>query len=232
MSARAPLTAAAIEPLLDEWLETEFTFHPVEPLAGALGRLAREEQDFVLDWIRRIATTHITLALQFAQRAPDMLRRLDRRAIEAWAVHLCDTYDRAGMYAALAVTDQARAYSGVRHDHTAGALFDDIAGVLGNFVRGLSGRRLKIEQGDGTWTDGEKIVLPAIVAAFEAEADNFRLAKASVALLWAQTLFGTLNLDPGAACAAFPDPARALRQFNGLETLRHALRRTAQGLGA
>ncbi|MCU0840756.1 MAG: nitric oxide reductase activation protein [Thiobacillaceae bacterium] len=218
--ARKALTRAEIEALLDVWLETEFTFHQVGPVARALCKLQRGEQDFVLDWIKRIATTHITLAFHFARRAPDLIQRLDRRAIEAWAVHLCDTYDRSGMYAALTVAEQVDAFTRTRQDHTAGALFEDVAPVLSNFVRGLSGRKLKIEQGDGAWSDSEKIVLPAITVALESREDNFKLAKATVALLWAQTRFGTLRADLAAACADFAHPDRALGQFNALETIR------------
>lgn len=211
---------AEIEPLLDVWLETEFTFHPVGPVARSLSKLEQPEQDFVLGWIKRIASTHITLAFHFAKRAPDLIRRLDPRAIEAWAVQLCDTYDRAGIYAALSVAEQADTYSRTHQTHTEGALFDDVAGVLGNFVHGLSGRKLKIEQGESIHTDGEKIVLPAITSRLPSRDDNFKLVKATVALLWAQTRFGTLRVDIAAACAGYPHPDRALHQFNALETLR------------
>ncbi len=214
------LTRVEIEALLDVWLETEFTFHQVGPVARALCRLERGDQDFVLDWIKRIATTHITLAFHFSKRAPDMLNRLDRRAIEAWAVQLCDTYDRAGMYAALAVADKASGFIQTRHAHAAGALFDDTAPVLGNFVRGLSGRALKLDQGEGCFTDSERLILPALFARFETAQDNFKLAKATVAFLWAQTRWGTFRADIQAACAAFDHPDRALNQFLGLETLR------------
>jgi len=111
-------------------------------------------------------------------------------------------------------------YARTRQTHTEGALFDDIASILGNFVRGLSGRKLKIEQGDSIFTDSDRIVLPAITSAFESREDNFKLAKATVALLWAQTRFGTLRVDITGACACFPHPERALNQFNALETLR------------
>ena len=214
------LSAEEIERSLDIWLETEFTFHRVRDIAAALAALDGEARDFVLDWIKRIATTNITLAHRFGQRAPDLLRRMDRRAIEAWAVRLCDVYDRAGMYAALEVLENAGRFMAHRHDHADGALFEDSAAVLGNFVHGLSGRRLKIEQGEAAWTDGEKIVLPAMVAAFADRGENFRLTKATVAFLWAQTRFGSLREEAVRACAAYPDPARALAQFHGLETLR------------
>ena len=95
----------------------------------------------------------------------------------------------------------------------AGALFDDIAPVLGNFVCGLSGRRLRIEEGDAAWTDGERIVLPPLIAALPSRDDNFQLAKATVALLWAQTRFGTLRIDHAAVCAGYADPERALPAF-------------------
>jgi nitric oxide reductase NorD protein len=219
-----PLTRVEIEALLDTWLEVEFTFHQVGPTARALCRLSRAEQDFVLDWVRRIATTHITLAFNFAKRAPDLIKRFDQRVIAAWAVHLCDTYDRAGMYAALAVADQVGHFMSLHQGQAAGALFEDIAPVLANFVHGLTGRKLKVEQGDVAWTDGEKICLPAIVANLAERADNFRLAKAMAAFQWAQTRFGTLRPDLAAVCADYPDPARALRQFHGLEVLRLSAR--------
>ncbi|TCJ13448.1 nitric oxide reductase activation protein [Parasulfuritortus cantonensis] len=217
-----PLTRTEIEAKLDVWLETEFTFHQVGPTARALCRLGRTEQDFVLDWIKRIATTHITLAFDFAKRAPDLIRRFDRRVIEAWAVHLCDTYDRAGMYAALEVAGQVGQFMRQRDSQAAGALFEDVAPVLANFVHGLTGRKLKLEQGEAVWSDGEKIVLPAIIAELEGRADNFKLAKAMVAFQWAHTRYGTLRADWQALTAGRADPARALRQFHGLETLRLA----------
>jgi nitric oxide reductase NorD protein len=215
----APRTRVEIEPLLDVWLETEFTFHQVGPVARALCQLERTDQDFVLDWIKRIATTHITLAFNFAKNAPELIKRFDKRVIEAWAVQLCDTYDRAGMYAALDVAAKAGNFR-QQHEHTAAALFEDSAPILGTFVHGLSGRRLKVEQGDSAYTDGERIVLPAIVAALESRSDNFKLTKAMVTLLWAQTRFGSLRPDIASVCANYPDPARALAQFQGLETLR------------
>lgn len=216
----ARLSAAAIEALLDVWLETEFTFHRVGAAAQALAGLPRRDQDFVLDWIRRIATTHITLAFHFARRAPDMLKRFDQRAIEAWAIELCDTYDRAGMYASLAMAERADRFMPTRQAHAAGVVFEDVAPILSNFVHGLAGRRLKLERGEALFTDSERLVLPAILAVLPTAEENFKLAKAAVAFLWAQTRFGTFLADLTAACAVFPQPERALKQLLGLETLR------------
>ena len=219
--AQPPLTASAIEASLHVWLETEFTYFKVEQLATELEPLTRDEQDFILGWIRRIASTHITLAWQFGRRAPALLPRMERRLLEAWAVHTCDVFDRTGLQNALRVMEQVDTFDEVQHRHdAAGALFDDIAPVLGNFVCGLSGRRLRIEEGDAAWTDGERIVLPPLIAALPNLDDNFQLAKITVALLWAQTRFGSLRVDHAAIAAGYADPDRALTRLYALETLR------------
>jgi nitric oxide reductase NorD protein len=219
--AQPPLSAADMEASLHVWLETEFTYFKVEQLAAELEPLARDEQDFILGWIRRIASTHITLAWQFGRRAPALLPRMERRLLEAWAVHACDVYDRTGLQTALRVMEQVDSFDAAQHrNDAAGALFDEIAPVLGNFVCGLSGRRLRIEEGDAAWTDGERIVLPPLIAALPNLDDNFQLAKATVALLWAQTRFGTLRIDYAGVAAHYADPERALARLYALETLR------------
>ncbi len=219
--ALAPLTPAEMETDLHVWLETEFTYFKVEQLAAELAALARDEQDFILGWIRRIASTHITLAWQFGRRAPALLPRMERRLLEAWAVHTCDIFDRTGLQNALRIMEQVDSFDEAQHQNdAAGALFEDIAPILGNFVCGLSGRRLKLEEGDAAWTDGERIVLPPLIAAHPNLDDNFQLAKVTVALLWAQTRFGTLRIDYADVAARYGDPERALTRLYALETLR------------
>lgn len=219
--AQPPLTAIEMEASLHVWLDTEFTFFKVEELAAELTALARDDQDFILGWIRRIASTHITLAWQFGRRAPALLPRMERRLLEAWAVHTCDVFDRTGLQNALRVMEQVDSFDDAQHlNDAAGALFEDIAPVLGNFVCGLSGRRLRIEEGDAAWTDGERIVLPPLIAALPSLDDNFQLAKITVALLWAQTRFGSLRIDHAAVAAGYADPERALTRLHALETLR------------
>ena len=219
--ALIPLTAAEMEHSLHVWLDTEFTYFKVEILAGELALLPREEQDFILGWVRRIASTHITLAWQFGRRAPALLPRMERRLLEAWAIHTCDIFDRTGLQTALRVMEQVDSFDASAHPHdSAGVLYNDIAPVLGNFLCGLSGRRLKLEQGDAAFTDGERVVLPNLIARFDALPDNFQLAKATVAMLWAQTRFGTLRVDWQKLLTSSNDPQHTLTQFHALETLR------------
>ena len=219
--ALSPLTASDMEANLHVWLETEFTYFKVEELAAELIMLTRDEQDFILNWIRRIASTHITLAWQFGRRAPALLPRMEPRLLEAWAIHTCDVFDRTGLQNALRIMEQVDSFDEAQHQNdAAGALFEDIAPILGNFVCGLSGRRLKLEQGDAAWTDGERIVLPPLIATLPDLDDNFQLAKITVALLWAQTRFGSLRIDHATIAAGYADPERALTRLYALEILR------------
>jgi nitric oxide reductase NorD protein len=223
--AQQQLTTAEMEASLHIWLDTEFTYFKVEQLAAELATLTRDEQDFILGWIRRIASTHITLAWQFGRRAPALLSRMERRLLEAWAVHTCDVFDRTGLQTALRVMEEVDSFDAAQHrNDAAGALFDDIAPILGNFVCGLSGRRLRIEEGDAAWTDGERIVLPPLIAALPDLDDNFQLAKITVALLWAQTRYGTLRADLTGVATKYADPERALARLYALETLRLSAR--------
>ena len=210
----APLSAEQIRPALEQWLEVEFTFIQVDDLAASMATLPREDQDFLLGWVRRIATTNIQIAHQFALRAISQLAHMDRRMIEAWALHAMDTFDRAGSRPAFKVINELDNFARLSHEHAAGALFEEVGGILLTFVRGLSGRHLKLEQGEATYTDSETLFLPAVVARMREAADNFKLCKAMVALLWAQTRFGTFRINLTEALKSYPDSDKALKQFH------------------
>ena len=100
--ALVPLTPAEMEADLHVWLETEFTYFKVEQLAAELEPLPRDEQDFILGWIRRIASTHITLAWQFGRRAPALLPRMERSLAEA--ARLVSVLDQAALSEGRALT--------------------------------------------------------------------------------------------------------------------------------
>lgn len=217
-------TAAELQDLLEEWLEAGLTFHKVEGLAAELAAMSEPDCDFILSWIKRIASTHLELGWQFGKRAPKLLARIGMRQVEAWAVYACDAYDQLGLRVALQAIEQVENFAAnlanKQLELTAGVMFDEVSGVLGNFVRGLSGRKLGIAQAESIHTNTEKLYLPAVIARLPCTQDNFKLAKAIVALLWAQTRFGTFRVDLVASCAGFPDAERAMRQLNALETLR------------
>ncbi|MHB9117563.1 MAG: hypothetical protein ACYC2R_04735 [Burkholderiales bacterium] len=220
MAADTPLTAEQIEHDLDVCLELEFTFLNIGEISQLLSVQSREEQEFLLGWTRRIATTNIQIAYQFLRRAPDLLKRMDRRVMETWALHAMDTYDRVGLHAAMQIIRDVNQFMQHKHAHAAAAVFDDVRGILLNFVHGLSGRTLKLEQGNAAYTDSETLYLPAVIAQLPDANDNFSLSKAMVAMLWAQTRYGTFQVDISQALHAYPDEHHALQLFHSLETLR------------
>ena len=48
--------------------------------------------------------------------APALLPRMERRLLEAWAVHTCDVFDRTGLQTALRVMEEVVEGSGTKED--------------------------------------------------------------------------------------------------------------------
>ena len=220
MPPRPQLTATEIEQRLDELLDVEFSFLKTAGPAAILAKLEREQQDYILDWVKRVASTNIQLAYQFITQAIDALDSMDKRIIEAWALHAMDTYDQAGLHKALNVIQDAHNFVQLSHERDAGAVFDEKVGVLAHFVHGLSGRKLKLEQADLAYTNTETIYLPPLLVQLPTPEENFRLYKATVAMLWAQTRFGTFRRTLSRHLEQQPDPDAFLAMFHSLETLR------------
>ncbi len=222
----------SIQSLLDEWLETEFTFRDTDALTHRLLALPARDRQFVLTWTQRVASTNLELAYQFARLSDKTLASMEPEVIEAWIQHAMDQYDRTGLAAAMKVIDEVDGFIRQSYERASGSLLEDRSGVLSTFVRGLSGRELSIEEDDDAWTDSETLYLPGIVARLSERQDNFLLHKAMATHLWAQTRFGTFRLDLAGELERFPDPSIALRLFHALESLRldHCIARELPGL--
>jgi len=217
---KTPLTVGAITQYLDEVLEVEFTFLQTQSVAKMLSVMGREEQSYLLDWTSRVASTNTQLAYEFLTRAVAHLDTMDRHMIEAWALHAMDSYDRAGLRAAMVVIQDLEQFIASHHERAAGVVLSEIESVLLPFVRGLSGRRLKLAEGKTTWTDSETIFLPPLLAVLPDSNSNFRLYKASAAMLWAQTRFGTFRLPLLEVMQQQSQPERFLSLFHALESHR------------
>ena len=220
MAAHPPLTALEIEQQLDSLLDVEFSFLKTAGPAAILAGLERQEQDYIITWVQRVASTNIQLAYQFITHAVDALDSMDKRIIEAWALHAMDTYDQTGLYKALEVIHAVRDFVQLSHERTAGAVFEEHVVVLTHFAHGLSGRKLKLAEADIPYTDTETIYLPPLLARLPTPQQNFLLYKALVALLWAQTRFGTFRAKLSDQLQQQPEQENFLALFQSLETLR------------
>jgi nitric oxide reductase NorD protein len=217
-----PLDAHQIEERLDEALDPVLSSRrTAQPLALKLAALLdRELQDFTLHWVTVIARTSGEMAYQFAALAPDVLRKLELASAEAWIIHAMDTFDREGLYRGSSEIKNVDVFAAESRSRPRAVTFEDVCNVLGLFVCGLSGRRLRLEAGAEAYTDTEIIHLPARIAGQASRERNFLVYKALATHLWAQTRYGTFNGNPADKLASYPDPRRALALYHYLETAR------------
>ncbi len=227
-----PLDQAEIQRWLDEALEVEFSFRNTASVAARLSALDPARQRFVLDWVTRIASTHIEIAYQFAGQSLQAMELMDDAMIEAWVLHAMDVYDREGLHSALKVIQRMDLFVRQGRERASGAVYEEQTGVLLPFVQGLSGRKLKLAAGEQPYTDTETVFLPAVMAHLPDPRDNFLLYKATVAYHWAQVRFGTYHPALVEFLAGHPTPELALRCYHALETerLSAALARELPGL--
>ena len=145
-------------------------------------------------------------------------------AVEGWIIRAMDVYDKQGLYPGCSIFAQVQNFATEITDATHSEMLEAVSGVLKLFVRGLSGRGLRLEAGDVAYTDTDMLYLPARLSGFARREDNYRLYKALTAHGWAQTWYGNFRLPEDELLsthfAAFPDPDKAQRLFHALETAR------------
>ena len=228
-SSETPLAAAALEERFEELIGAVLSSRRTAAgIAQTLSAEPRALQDFAMRWVAVTARTSPELAYQFAALAPQAVAELGLAGAERWLLAAMDVYDREGLHRASAQLKDLAAYAARMRERGRGVAFEDVVRVLDPFVAGLSGRRLRLEPADTAWTDTATLFLPTHVALFEEREANFRVYKLCAALLWAQTRYGTFNLEPG----AYPRSQHAQALLAFLETLRLAakLERRLPGL--
>lgn len=178
------------------------------------------EQNRFLKTLNRVAGLNAELAECFCRHAPPALGLLPEEAWLPWVEHILHTYAGTGLEAAIAAISDYSTYPGPLEDSPSGVAYADIAGIMEAFILGLSGRTLKLDTGESSYTDTETLYFPERICVYPDRDSNFQLYKACAAHQWAQTRFGTWDIDLQAAIASLADSERAIRLFHRLETLR------------
>lgn len=215
---------ALLESQLDEILEVEFSFRNTALPAARIIDLDAPSRDYVLEWVRRVASTNIEIAYQYACNASRALQELEPGMVEAWALQAMDTYDREGLHPALAVIRDLDGFMENTRQRAVSAVLEQKEGVLLGFLHGLSGRRLRLSPGERLYTDTETLFLPPVLARLDAPKENFLLYKLMITGLWAQTRYGTFRAPLQQTLSTHPEPGRVLALFSALETLRLEIR--------
>jgi nitric oxide reductase NorD protein len=218
--AMKSMTKEQIQDRLDAYLEVEFSYRKTDALSIMLAEQPADRQMFIIDWVKRIASTNIEIAYQFAIHSIQALELMDDHMVEAWVLQAMDVYDRSGLHPAIKAIKEIDLFVRQGRERASGCVYEEQIGVLLPFVHGLSGRKLKLAQADELYTDSEVIFLPAVMAHLPDKRDNFLLYKAAVVHHWAQVRFGTFRIDIETYLQNHPKPDKALRCFHALEITR------------
>ncbi len=233
------LTAETIEERFDEMLDAVLSSRrsAVEP-ARALARRSRAEQDFTLHWLAVITRTNSEMGFQFVSHAPQAFELMGFDGVEAWIIGAMDVYDRLGLYPGSEAFGNVEDFAADHALTSQRVELGDVKAVLDRYLRGLSGRYLRLHADDLTFTDTESLFLPPRCAQYNNPKENFLLYKATATHLWAQTRYGTFRRgNPedellSVRLDRLPNPKQARTLFARLEAHRidACIRRDLPGL--
>ncbi|MDI6746147.1 MAG: VWA domain-containing protein [Rhodocyclaceae bacterium] len=222
-----------IEERLDELLFASSAHRKSDTLAVELEALPRDQQELVMRWAGVAAQTYAEIGHMIATLAPQALARMDPAGFEAWVITALDAYDREGLRQAMESLRDLDGFIALREGRRSVRL-TEVEQRLARFVQGLSGRPLALKAGAYPWTDTETIYLPDSIAFCPAVEGNRLLYTGLAVQMWAQTRYGTFNVDLEAELARWPDRETALSWLAVLEAVRleACIRRDLPGLGA
>jgi nitric oxide reductase NorD protein len=211
------LFAHELEARLDQLLLLSLRQRSAKEPAAQLETLPRETQERVLHWAGVATQSSNDLGWLIASQAAAHVASVGPQ-LDAWVRAGLDAFDHGGLAAAREALEHFLA-SPLTHSPQALA-FAAIEGGLSRFLQALDGRPLKLACGAKTWTDSETLWLPERLDVAADAAGNRRLYKAMATILWAQTRFGTFDVDPEPELELWSDLERALGWFALFEAMR------------
>ena len=214
------LFAYELEARLDQLLMLSLRQRSAREPAARLEILPRETQERVLHWAGVAAQSSNDLGWLVASQAAAQAANLGPQ-LDDWVRHGLAAYDSGGLAGAREVLNEtAAAYARPSARSQAAVSFSAIEGRLSRFLQALDGRPLKLASGSTAWTDSETLWLPERLEIAPDAAGNRGLFKVMAALLWAQSRFGTFNVDPEPELEQWSDRPRALAWLGVFEAMR------------
>jgi nitric oxide reductase NorD protein len=195
-----------------------------------------------------ISYARASLVVNALKHIRDAAIHLDHRELERWVGTAVTLLDQ-GLAASLDFLSGTDRESMMKFKSLEGLYLEESLGTLETYLRGISGRELRIEPHEESFTDTDTVYLPRLLAVFKDNRKNFALMELTVAHKWAQIAQGTLVLSrrllsefvEGAAAARpdietlfsrFAERQLALDLYNIIEAFRleHFLRKELPGL--
>lgn len=220
MADTSSLDQQTIIERLDSWLDVGFSGLKTEASASVIATLERDQQEYLLAWVQRVASTNIQLAYHFINHAIEALNSIDHHILDAWVVQAMDSYDQHGLHKALETIHTLEEFVHLRQKRAVAAVFEQVSGVLSHFVYGLSGRRLQLQIAEQLSTDTESIYLPPSIDWLATAQENFLIYKCMVACHWAQVRYGTFREPLAPYLDACRYPEQFLNLFQAFESVR------------
>jgi nitric oxide reductase NorD protein len=178
------------------------------------------EQKRFINCVERIAMASPELAYQCCRRVTTAVLALDDAACQRWIDGLMERFGDEGLDAAILYIDSHEMLDAKRVPHQSLITLKETDRVLGHILKAISGRTFKLSSTEQSHADTGTIYLPSNIGLFTTREENFRLYKAKMIHQWAQTAYGTWDIDVAESLSAFSDIEHAIRLFHWLEPLR------------
>ncbi|HXX58813.1 MAG TPA: hypothetical protein VEI96_12490 [Thermodesulfovibrionales bacterium] len=133
-------------------------------------------------------------------------QHLPHRDAERWITHAFDLLDAGGIDAFLSFVSMTDEDSLAKFQNPEGLNLHAVSSILETYLKGISGRELKIAPDRESFTDGVTIYLPPFLKRFGDPEMNFLLYEFMAAHKWAQIAGGTLNPPEETLKAFLYDP--------------------------
>ena len=188
--------------------------------AKQLSKFSLSAQERFCNAAERLAVHSRKLAYHFFLNGVPAITAMNDTGWNEWLQNIETTMREAGEDAAIRYLQNLDSYLQATALPQHAVKLEDAAPVIEHLVTALGGRPLKISGGDETFTDTERIFLPQSCSLFPDKEKNFGFYKSVAVFLWAQTRFGTWQIDMAQLLYDLADRDRSLRLFQTLENLR------------
>ena len=183
-----------------------------EGVTEVLKGLPQDTSKTVLEHARTLASLKPELALHFLWNVRQMLDFISLEELKTW-VHKClEVYDTGGLHSAREFVTNFRDHPKSMAGRAHRVLFQDVSGVLLNWLHGLGGEAVSLDTKPEHYTDTASIYLPEEVSVFSSRESNFLLYQLMVTHKYLQIRLGTYS---GRCTEAIRPLVDSLRQRYG-----------------
>ena len=201
-------------------------------VAKSLTQFSMADQLRLLEAAQQLSNISTELAHEFCCSAIIALKHLDDKNWHAWVDEIKSLAQHKGMPTALEYLAQTDDYVASLQPEPTTVILEQVRPIIEYLVTGFGRSQLKIAADTELYTDTATLFLPEKYAGFNSIDENFSFYKLATTYLWAQSWFGTWQIDIPQLLYEHNDPEHAIETFQALETLRLAqcLKRTLPGI--